>query len=73
MEKGANPIASNSEPWLLAAMESCFDLTSLVCMAQTRSQGISSYHLSFAPGGGKMRDPGNGVEFGVANTWARGI
>ena len=30
-------------------------------MLQLRSQGLSSYRL-LAPGGGKMRDPGNEVE-----------
>ena len=40
-----------------------------LCSAgQPRSQGLSSCHLlgrarSLAPGGGKMRDPGNEVEY----------
>ena len=32
-----------------------------LALVQPRSQGLSSYRPSLAPGGGKMRDPGNEV------------
>ena len=37
------------------------DWTNVLASRQPRSQGLSSYLSSLAPGGGKMRDPGNEV------------